>query len=64
MADLTTHAVLGDEANAIHGSGKVPPGAEGTPLYVALNALKSAAWLVRPDGSLDAACRRLVVAVG
>ena len=55
MADLTTHAVLGDEANAIHGSGKVPPGAQGTALYVALNALKSAALCLSGGGIRSAA---------
>jgi hypothetical protein len=55
MTDLTTHAVLGDEANAIHGSGKVPPGAEGTALYVALNALKSAALCLSGGGIRSAA---------
>ena len=55
MADLTTHAVLGDEANAIHGSGKVPPGAEGKALYVALNGLKSAALCLSGGGIRSAA---------
>ena len=55
MADLTTHAVLGDEARAIHGSGKVPPGAEGPTLYVALNALKSAALCLSGGGIRSAA---------
>jgi hypothetical protein len=55
MTDLTTYAVLGNEASAIHGSGKVPPGAEGKALYVALNALKSAALCLSGGGIRSAA---------
>lgn len=55
MTNSTTHAVLGDEANAIHGSGQVPPGAEGRALYVALNALKSTALCLSGGGIRSAA---------
>ena len=55
MTHLTTSAVLRDEASAIHGSGKVPPGAEGKALYIALNALKSAALCLSGGGIRSAA---------
>ena len=55
MANLTTDAVLGEEANAIHGPGKVPLGAKGKALYVALNGLKSAALCLSGGGIRSAA---------
>ena len=55
MTHLTTSAVLRDEASAIHESGKVPPGTEGKALYVALNALKSAALCLSGGGIRSAA---------
>lgn len=55
MTDLNTNAVLRDEATAIHGSGKVPAGAQGTALYIALNALKSAALCLSGGGIRSAA---------
>ena len=55
MADLKTHEVLGAEANAIHGSGKVAPEAKGPTLYVTLNELKSAALCLSGGGIRSAA---------